>query len=379
MVTSIEFHDPIAYASDYPLPHICATPQQFTWKRWGKNYKQQSQFKENSYFTKNGRSALAYIISALALKDGDTVLLPEYHCPAMIEPFIWANINIVFYRLNSDLSVNLKSLEQQINGNVSAVLLVRFFGFACRNNEALKLVKEKHLKVIEDCAHAFFSSPLKNEVYQSDASFCSLNKFFSCYDGGMLRTESKRLQTQLEALNGPGLFKEIKYLLGNFGSVEKLASMVKKVVSSEQSNSAEQTLTKLEESAFRYFSEADMKQRCYTSTMAQVTLENYNRVAYKRRKNYQRLYEGLRGSTIGSVFFHLDEETVPYVFPFLLNTKEDFDYIRKSGIQILRWEEFCTTLNENVECYRERLVQIPCHQDLSTEQLDFIIQQFNKN
>lgn len=381
-MTSVEFHRPLAFASDYPSPHISATPQKFHWAPWGQSFNQQTQFAKNSFFTKNGRSALAYIINGLNLEQGSKVLLPEYHCPAMIEPFVWANVNIEFYRLNSDLSIDIEAFEKQLENDVGAVLLVRFFGFATNIEEALVKAKTKSAYVIEDCAHAFFSEQLQNKEQRSDASFCSLNKFFSCFDGGMLRTLNQQLKTNLKQLKGPGPLKDIKHFLGKFESVEYIFDSVKKVMPRANNLSIAHHTDENKgqpEKQFRYFSQNDMKHRCFGATKAQVLLENYDHIAFKRRNNYQYLYKGLLQSNLGKAVFCLDDETVPYVFPFLLNDKSDFTHVRQSGVQILRWEEFCSTKNNIVESYRERLVQIPCHQDLSTEQLDFIIKQFNKN
>ena len=48
------------------------------------------------------RNALA-LIGSFALPKGATVLLPAYHCPALVEPFIWAGATIRFYPLNEQL------------------------------------------------------------------------------------------------------------------------------------------------------------------------------------------------------------------------------------------------------------------------------------
>ena len=373
-MTDIEFHAPLACSTNYPSPDISATPKLVKWASRGQAYKAKSQFKRHSYYTKNGRSALAHIIQHLGLKPGARVLLPEYHCPAMIEPFVWANIHIEFYPLNSDLSVNMPVFEKLLRSETSAVLLVRFFGFPTNIDKALVAAKHKQVKVIEDCAHAYFSEQLTVNGFYSDASFCSLNKFFSCFDGGKLRITERCGQQKLSKLPGPGPLKEIKHILGKFDIVNTLSAFAKQLIG-KNNKVAEETgePTQFEiKKRFLYFNEADMKSRCFSITKMQIAVENHDFVAYRRRQNYRYLYDRLADSTIGRCLYPLDEQTVPYILPFLLNSADDFNGIRQQGIQILRWEEFCPTDTE-IEHYRERLIQIPCHQDLSQAQLDFIV------
>ncbi|REL25216.1 DegT/DnrJ/EryC1/StrS aminotransferase family protein [Thalassotalea euphylliae] len=377
-MTTVTFRPPLAYATNYPEPHISATPDYCHWAPWGKSIAQHSQFSRNSYFTKNGRSALGYIIREFGLSQDSRVLLPEFHCPAMIEPFLASKTQVSFYRLNDDLSVDLDALAQSIQG-FDAILLVRFFGFPTNIEGALKIAKQHQIRVIEDCAHAFFSEQLQSGPLTSDASFCSLNKFFSCFDGGMLRTQSESTKSQLLALSGPGAKSEIKYFLGKSDFVAALSNAVKRFKPGATNANGAVGGMDSESSEFRYFNNADMNQRCFSLTKAQLYVENYGHIAFCRRYNYATLFEALAASNIGQPLFALDEQTVPYVFPFLLNDKRDFDYIRQRGIQVLRWEEYCVTDNVVIEDYRERLIQIPCHQDLSQEQLTFIINTLNKN
>jgi dTDP-4-amino-4,6-dideoxygalactose transaminase len=90
------------------------------------------------------------------------------------------------------------------------------------------------------------------------------------------------------------------------------------------------------------------------------------------------LYQALKNSSTGQPFIKIEQDTVPYVFPFLLNNSEDFHYIRSQGIQILRWEEFYPTNNHYIERYRTRLIQIPCHQGLTKQEINKIILIINK-
>ncbi|WP_286264225.1 DegT/DnrJ/EryC1/StrS family aminotransferase [Thalassotalea atypica] len=377
--TNIQFEPPLANADDFPVPRVSATPERHKIAIGKQKFYQQSQYRKSGLYTKNGRSALAYIIKELDLDENSTVLLPVYHCPAMVEPFLWAKVNIQFYPLNDDLSVNLTELASMLSAKVDAILLVKFFGFDTNTKNALVQAKAHELKVIEDCAHAFFSPKLTSGSVSSDASFCSLNKFFSCFDGGMLNTSSIKTQQTIRQLGSTGLVSEVKEILGRFDSVSWLSTVFKRTFGKDRHNvPVAPDKGDVAAPTYRYFNEQDMLVKCFYATRLQLKFESYSRIAYKRRKNYHYLYGQLLNSTVGTPLYELNERTVPYVFPFLLHDRRDFNKVREAGIQILRWEEYCVTENAITESYRERLIQVPCHQDLTKEQLSFIVQIINK-
>ena len=69
----------------------------------------------------------------------------------------------------------------------------------------------------------------------------------------------------------------------------------------------------------------------------------------------------------------LEDHVTPYVVPFLLNNEAGFNYIRQQGIQIYRWEEIVPTTCVISNKYRSLLIQLPCHQDLTKQELDYIV------
>jgi len=174
--------------------------------------------------------------------------------------------------------------------------------------------------------------------------------------------------------------EEIKNIL-NFIGLDNFLSQIKglfsfSVEAKNEIKNTEQVVP--EEQAFRYFNPIEMLCCCFKLTEWLVKTSNYKEINRARVENFKLLYQGLKESPTGKAFFKFEEGTVPYVFPFLLNNSEDFHYIRSQGIQILRWEEFYQTSNRDIESYRKRLIQIPCHQNLSKHEIDKIIAIINK-
>ena len=376
-----EFPLPLANSADYPKPSFFATAQNHLYSAKKYNGGKHSQFLKDGLFIKNGRAAIASVAQSLGLKSGDAILLPEYFCPAMVEPFIWLGLEVRFYQLHKSLEVNHSHLESLIDDKVKACLFVRYFGFSLGIEKSLLLAKRYGLLAIEDCAHSFFSSPIVINSVCFDASICSLNKFFPCIDGGMYRLSCTEQLKRSHKPKGRNIKEEVKYLLNSIG-LELVLTKIKGLFFSSakiEQEKNETTGTSVEKDRFRYFIPSDLLTCCYKLTEWLVKTSNYRKVKRSRVNNYQLLYDGLANSPIGRPLIEPEIGATPYVFPFLLNNSDDFHYIRTNGVQILRWEEFYHSENCEIESYRKKLIQIPCHQNLTKQQITEIISIINKD
>lgn len=73
--------------------------------------------------TNSGRSSLRWIIHSMDLK-GKRIMLPDFLCQVIVDVIKEFNIDIVFYKINADLSYNFSDKI----GTVDAVYIIRFFG-----------------------------------------------------------------------------------------------------------------------------------------------------------------------------------------------------------------------------------------------------------
>ena len=96
MTSSITFSKPLADSRDYPEPVFPALP----WVH-GSSSPRTRQYPTAvgaTLLTTHARYGLALIAKA-ELHQGDLVLLPAYHCRALVEPFLWAGCRIRFYTM----------------------------------------------------------------------------------------------------------------------------------------------------------------------------------------------------------------------------------------------------------------------------------------
>lgn len=298
------------------------------------------------------RTRYALAAAAIRLKAtgaANVVLLPGYHCPALVEPFIHAGYEIKFYPQNVDLSSDPVIFQQLLSSDVTHVVVVRYFGFSQNAERLIQLAFAADKCVIEDNAHsmAHFWRSCSLGRPEVSASVTSLSKTLGTADGGALFMPGEKPEC-LQAEIGD----EIRALVSGIRPAKNAAL----------------------DKEYRYFKTGMENQDCLRFSRWLMKCSDYAAVGEKRRQNYNYLASKLQHSSAGQLMYPvLAEDDVPYVVPFLLNDAIWFSKLREDHVQVLRWEELAMIQEFNPHDFRELLVQLPCHQDLSTEDLEHIV------
>ncbi len=343
----VQFSAPLMDAKHFPASLIKAQPAlSFTGSRF---WQQTATLNGVSTFS---RARYALAAAAMYLKHSgqqNTVLLPAYHCPALVEPFIYAGYNIVFYPQLADLSTDIATFARLLTAEVSHVVVVRYFGFS-QNADALMLAASVAGKaVIEDNAHSLvhFWRTCTLKPAAVAASVGSIAKTLGTADGGVLYLPGYKANTRL-----PDLATELKALLSGNRPAKAAAAT---------------------DAGLRYFRSGMQTADCLRSSRWLLLHSNYAAIGEKRRKNYRYLTQQLQQSSAGQLLYPtLAEHDVPYVLPFLLHDIKWFACLRQQQIQVLRWEELATTATGIAQKHRQYLVQLPVHQALSVRELQSI-------
>jgi dTDP-4-amino-4,6-dideoxygalactose transaminase len=337
---------------------------------------QQQPVLAQSQFFHSGRGALYFAAKALATAACNVVLLPAYHCPALVEPFIAAGYQIRFYPLAADLSIEQEQLSALLSADVTHCLVVRYFGNSLNTEQILAQLSARGIITFDDCAHdlkTFLQHPL-----HASARICSLKKFIASADGGLLQ-----LQQPVKAeLESHGLLRESKNLLGLmrqqlserlrdsqnsrlYPSTDQKAIAASPVMATSQSCN----------SGLRYLTPIHQRTGSYLASGWQLRWMDLAATFARRQQHAQFLQTQLQHSALGRLLWsELSADSAPYVVPFLLNDSAGFDLLRSRGLQVLRWEELAPGNCPVSASYRSRLIQLPCHQELTTEQLADIVQ-----
>ncbi|HEX4346200.1 MAG TPA: aminotransferase class I/II-fold pyridoxal phosphate-dependent enzyme [Vicinamibacterales bacterium] len=105
--------------------------------------------------TSYGRTAFYHILKALDLPPGSEIVLPALTFWVMPEIARVAGLTPVFADVDPHtFTLDPASLERVITPRTRAVVPTHLYGLPCDMNPILAIARQRHLAVIEDCAHA---------------------------------------------------------------------------------------------------------------------------------------------------------------------------------------------------------------------------------
>lgn len=152
----------------------------------------------------NGTAALDIAVSALALKEGDEVIMPSFTIISCAQALVKQGVTPVL--VDSDLAtfnMNVEDIESKITEKTKAIMIVHIFGLTVDVDPILKLAKQYNLKVIEDAAQ-MLGQEYKGKKCGSfgDISIFSFypNKQITTGEGGMVLCNSNTLDIRAKSL-----------------------------------------------------------------------------------------------------------------------------------------------------------------------------------
>ena len=133
-------------------------------------------------YLSSGRAALWLILKTLSSmrpKKREPII-PAYTCPAVVSALLKADLRPVLCDINNaDFGFSGQELQQKINKNTLAVMIVHLFGYPANIEEVKGCCKQNNLFVIEDAAQAFGNTLLirlrANSVFLEMQVFSALD------------------------------------------------------------------------------------------------------------------------------------------------------------------------------------------------------------
>ncbi len=384
---SVTFQPFLARTSDYPKPRVATSASlSFKYLKYGASAHDYSAFISNGEFFIQGRYALIEAMQRANVNKGAVVLLPSFHCRSMVEPALFLGADIYFYQVLDDLRPDfprLSSMLENEDKHPVVMILTHYFGFPNALEETKLFCKLHNITLIEDCAHAIYSQYLGQPLgILGNYAIASVWKFLPVQDGAFLLDNNGGQSLQIHSQSW---LKEAKSF---FVLLEKKA---KKVFEYRAPVSVHTTLLLAEAHKISDKNKNNVRLGSHPglqnilrdrtkvvglrSSLCLTKLSDHARIAYQRRKNYQQWLFGIQSiQGILPLFSHLPEGVVPYAFPVLTDSQGiTFHMLRLVGIPVLRWEDMALS-DCPVSCsYRFRLLQLPCHQDLLPEDIEWMI------
>lgn len=343
------------------------------------------------YLTYNARGALYQLLLSLPKEAGDTVLLPAYHCMALVEPVVRAGYQAAFYRITPDLEIDELDLRNKISTRVALTIVIHFFGFPVELDGVLKMARQHKGYLLEDCAHSFLSRAGDKFVGQmGDFALFSYYKFAPSLAGGGLSVNLRGFALQTKPVSA---LRRESLVIGK-RLLEQVALNSSKNPLSELFLWLEDRRVARKKSAVASAAEAlspsfvddpylfrEDLARAAMPALCQSMLEScdWKMIAKSRQQNYRLLSSLIQdGKILRRVLPDLPDTVVPWAFPVFLEDRILHEHpLRRLGVPLFTFGEVLHPLlgqadaasREDARHLSERLLMLPIHHNLSQQDI----------
>jgi perosamine synthetase len=351
-------------------------------------------------YVSNCRSAIALCLQTLGIGAGHEVLLPAYHCIAIVEPVVWTGAKPVFYKVSESTAIDLDDISAKLSKNTKVLLVVHYFGFPQDMPKIRRFCDEHGILLLEDCAHCLFGGVGGKPMgWYSDYAVASLVKFFPIIDGGCIA--SFRHPLHVVVTRPTGLRFELKVLVnglekaGEFGRLPLLFALaylplrgINAFRSLQRSRASPEVATQVRQQdpyAMPAFDPATVDKRMSKASALTMRLVSTVRLVRRRRENFLALLDAM-GDVAGArpLFSCLPDDVAPYVFPLVVDEPEKiFPALKHRGVPVIRFAEYLWREMDPKTCavtlnYSRRVFQFPCHQELTAGELRWMIKEIRR-
>ncbi len=268
-----------------------------------------------AYLYKSGRNAIKSLCKHL-LDTHKRVLLPNYTCNTVIQPFIDEKWVIDYYNVKQDFTIDEESLLNKISQfDPSVVFVQSYFGFntLASFKNRLNEIKTQGITVIEDVTHSLFSDFDKCDA---DYFIASLRKFFAIPNGGVIFTQVE--SDDLLPAHDDDRVAQLAFKAFDL----KKSYMENKSTEKEEFRRAYSDLQTVIEDNNDIVGIAEESIDVWNNV-------DFGNISNKRRSNYKHLIKFLHIPEITVPLAELGDDVVPLYFPILLRNSIVRDELQK--------------------------------------------------
>lgn len=339
------------------------------------------------------RNVIYHLFRALKLRSDEVVLVPDYHSGAEVWAIRAAGACVRYFPIQRNLDVDLDVLAQICTSNVRVLYLIHYLGWPQPMHELVSLCRERGIILIEDCALSMFSEmdgqPLG--TFGDYAVFC-LHKSLPVPHGGLLVQNRNVLEDlirlELEPCTALSLAGRSAELL-----VERFRG---------RSDALGKTLRSLKRGAGRILSSVGIERLPvgdispdFSSVGFELANMNigmsplchrllrgldYEAIYNRRRENFLLMRERLVNK-VSVLREDMQEGVCPMFFPILVSDKTSAARaLRERGVDAIEfwnygYPEAQGESSWNARFLREHLLELPIHQDITPEQVEYTAHQ----
>ncbi|RXK87128.1 DegT/DnrJ/EryC1/StrS family aminotransferase [Filimonas effusa] len=307
----------------------------------------------------NGTDALQIALMALDLKPGDEVITPSFTFIATTEVVALLQLKPVFVDVDREtFCIDPEGIRKAITPKTKAIVPVHLYGHAANMEEIMKIAAEYNLPVIEDNAQAigcevkFSDGTIKKTGSIGDigtTSFFPSKNLGGYGDGGAIFTNNDTLADKLKMIANHGQSRRYYHdIVGCNSRLDTIQAAILKIKLRELDN---------------YIQARNKAAGYYTKAFAGVpgittpSLASYSNHVYHQ---YTLVLEGIDRNGLNQ---YLAEKHIPSMiyYPVPGHKQKMFDAfgLPQYELSVTDW-------------LTERVLSLPMHTELDTEQLDFI-------
>ena len=171
---------------------------------------------EYSIALANGTVALDIALKALAVGNGDEVIVTSRTFLASVSSVVNAGARPVFADIDRDSqNITRSSIAPLITSNTRVIICVHLAGWPCEMDQIMQLAEQNNIYVIEDCAQAhgakYRGKSLGCFGHISAWSFCQDKVMSTGGEGGMVTTNDRELWLKMWSYKDHGKSWEAVY------------------------------------------------------------------------------------------------------------------------------------------------------------------------
>jgi hypothetical protein len=325
------------------------------------------------YFARN---ALWDAVRLLGLK-GKKVLLPAYHHGVELETLLAAGVQPVFFRVDAQMRADFEDARARSQG-AAALYVIHYAGFPQDMQAARQLAGELGVPLVEDCALALLSSDGEKPLGSSgDVSLFCLYKTLPVPNGGALLPRgdwAKKVGLLPPPIPPPGL-STASHLIGSMLSnfelrTGEIGRRTRHALRDAGRWFVRRANVDRVSTGTQHFNIDDVDLGMSSASHLVLRNQDFAGIVERRRRNYFLLYAMLR-EVAPPVTGELKPGVCPLFYPMPVDDKAgamarllargvetvDFWRVRHPALPAGAFPE--------VDRLRERVLELPVHQDLS--------------
>lgn len=310
----------------------------------------------NTVFFAHARTAFWYGLQQLTMERGQTMLVPDYVCDAVLHPLKDLGINTIFYPIDDNFIPDWKTLETLVSGKPAhAFLLVHYFGQPQDIKYARKFCDLNGLWLIEDNAHGF-GGELNGKALGSfgDMGFSSPRKQLQNINGGMLYLHGKPLEVMknpLPVFSAPRSKELLSQVINRF---PRIKARLRRIIRPEPDFSNPSNFIEIRKGYYK----AD------TNSVQRILAENWDNHAESRREVWSEMGQFMIENGLKPVWKKPHPESCPWVMPVYANSQYDrlhwIHWSRKKGADFFPWPSLPEEIIQSSHSAVARWKQLLC-------------------